>query len=448
MKKIALFFTAGLTFAVSNSAFAQRSDTIVMGQGYANAVYYDLQMGTKTPAPMTQWHLAHTTVTRDNCLKINHMAGFEVYAYPNGDNKDFATMDTAGWKSWRKFYNDIHEHEKGAFNQQNNAANMWDFSWGVYDPNTKEVTGDSLYLLVATNPGFGTTYMKFMPIKQLINGDFIFMAAALDGSWDLIDTMFQADGRDKSYKYYNFSSGKVQPEPNRNDWDILFTRYYAPTVPPGGGTPVMYPTVGVESKRGTRVSKITDVSWTDFSDFYMKNPSKVDSAITQGNSLSVSKDLTKIGGDWKSYDNTTRVWTIQKQWVYIIESVNIATTGNDTSHYFLNFEDFKGSATGQVMINTFMLARIPGSVSKINALKAEVYPNPATEALVVKLPETRFNTSAIVVDAQGKQLMSTELPANSDQYFRLNTQNLTPGMYTLKLQDNQGNTNSFRFVKN
>jgi hypothetical protein len=286
-----------------------------------------------------------------------------------------------------------------------------------------------------------------MPIKQLINGDFIFMAAALDGSWDLIDTMFQSDGRDKTYKYYNFYTGKVQPEPNRNDWDILFTRYYAPTTPPGGGTPMMYPIVGVESKRGTRVSKITDASWTDFSDFYMKNAMKVDSALTQGNALSVSKDLTKIGGDWKSYDNTTRVWTIQKQWLYIVESVNIATTGNDTSHYFMNFEDFKGSATGEVMINTSLLARIPGSVSKINTLKAEVFPNPAAEALVVKLPESRFNTSAIIVDAQGKQLMRTELPANSDEYFRLNTQNLTPGMYTLKLQDNQGNTNSFRFVK-
>ena len=370
MKKIALFFTAGFSFAVSNAALAQRTDTIVMGQGYKNAVYYDLEKGTKTAAPMTQWHLAHTTVTRDNCLKINHMAGFEVYAYPNGDNKDFATMDTAGWKSWRKFYNDIHEHEKGAFNQQ--KTSMWDFSWGVYDPNTKEVTGDSLYLLVATNPGFNTVYLKFMPIKQLINGDFIFRVATLDGSTDKTDTLFQADGRDKTYKYYNFYNGKVQPEPNRNDWDILFTRYYAPTVPPGGGTPVMYPTVGVESKRGTRVSKITDVSWTDFSDFYMKNAMKVDSALTQGNALSVSKDLTKIGGDWKSYDNTTRVWTIQKQWLYIIESVNIATTGNDTSHYFLNFEDFKGSATGEVIINTSILARIPGTVTKVNALKAVV----------------------------------------------------------------------------
>jgi hypothetical protein len=445
MKKIALFFTAGLTIAVSNSAFAQRTDTIVMGQGYPNSVYYDMEKGTKTPADMNQWHLSHTTVTRDNCLKINHMAGFEVYAYPNGDNKDFATMDTAGWKSWRKFYNDIHEHEKGAFMQQ--KTTMWDFSWGVYDPNTKEVTGDSLYLLVLSNSGFGTAYMKFMPIKQLINGDFIFRVATLDGSIDKTDTMFQADGRDKTYKYYNFYTGKVQPEPNRNDWDILFTRYYALSTPPGGGTPMMYPIVGVESKRGTRVSKITDVSWTDFSDFYMKYPQKIDSVLTSGNPLSLSNDLTKIGGDWKSYDNSTRVWTIQKQWLYIVESVNIATTGNDTSHYFMNFQDFKGSATGEIIINTSLLAKIPGSVSKIKSLKAEVFPNPVNESLVVKLTESRFNTIAIIVDAQGKQLMSTELPANSDEYFRLNTQNLTPGMYTLKLHDDQGNTNSFRFVK-
>lgn len=447
MKKIALYLSAGITLATVNTAVAQEADTVTMGANYANAVYFNLRTRDKVTAPVNQWHLAHTTVTRDNCLRINHMSGFEVYAYPNGDNSQFATMDTTGWKTWRKFYNDIHEHEKGAFNQQNNSANMWDFSWGVYDPNTKEVTGDSLYLLVAANPGMPTVYMKFMPIKQTVSGDFIYRIATLDGSTDKTDTLFQADGKNKSYKYTHFLNGKVTPEPDRNEWDLLFTRYPAPTVPPGGGTPVMYPTMGVESKRGARVSKVTYVSWTDYYDFWTKALTTLDSAFTPGNSMSLSKDLTKIGGDWKSFNNSTGRWTIQDQWVYVVESVRTDPGGNDTAIYFVNFTGFSGASKGQIIFNSGILSRIPGSVIKQNTIDAKVYPNPAKESIFVKLPESNLNTQAMIVDAQGKTLLSTQLTSQDNTYFQLNTQSLSAGMYILKLQDNAGNSSSFRFVK-
>ncbi|MEY5035626.1 MAG: hypothetical protein RLZZ110_643, partial [Bacteroidota bacterium] len=100
-----------------------------------------------------------------------------------------------------------------------------------------------------------------MPIKQNPNGDFIFRSAMVDGTADKTDTLAQSSATGKSYKYYNFGTGDVFPEPAREDWDLLFTRYYAPTTPPGGGAPVMYPTMGVESKRGTRVAKVTDYNW-------------------------------------------------------------------------------------------------------------------------------------------------------------------------------------------
>lgn len=445
MKNIALLFSLSIAAVVSNGANAQYTDTVTMGQGYANSVYFNLRNGEKTTAPMAQWHIAHTTVTRDNCLRINHMAGFEVYAYPNGDNKDFSTMDTAGWKSWRKFYNDIHEHEKGAFNQQ--KTSMWDFSWGVYDPNTKEVTGDSLYLLVNAVPGFNTTYLKFMPIKQLVTGDFIYRIATLDGSTDRTDTMFQSSGKDKSYKYQHFYNGSVQPEPVRNNWDLLFTRYPAPTVPPGGGPTVMYPTMGIESKRGTRVSKITNVSWSDWTDFFSNYSNKVDSALTAGNGLTLSKDLTKIGGDWKTFNGSNGTWTIENQWVYIVESVRTYPSGNDTAIYFVNMEKFSGSSKGETILNRYLLSKIPGSVKSDKSLNAEIYPNPATQALYVKLPLNHGKTLAILHDAQGKSMMRAEIIGNGSDYYSFNTSNLTPGIYTLVLTDGSGNSGSYRFVK-
>jgi len=265
MKNKSQFILVIWAALLSGQLFAQTvvSDSVSMGAGYGKAVYYNIRTGAEASSPIDQWHFSHTTVSRDNCIRVNHMGGLEVYAYPKGDNSKFSQFDTSGWATWKKFYNDINVHEKGALNQATNPGNMWDFSWGVYDPTTKEVAGDSLYLFVITHPGIGTgkSFVKFMPIKQLANGDFIFRTAMVDGTSDKTDTMLQSSATGKSYKYYTLGVGDVYPEPSRDDWDLLFTRYYALTTPPGGGTPVMYPTMGVESKRGTRVSKITTYTW-------------------------------------------------------------------------------------------------------------------------------------------------------------------------------------------
>lgn len=241
----------------SAQLFAQTpiKDTVSMGPGYANAVYYNLRTGAKSQSAISTWHMSHTTVSRDNCIRLNHLNGVDVYAYPKGSNKDFSTMDTAGWSSWKHLYNDIHTHELGALNQSTNAKNPMDFSWGIYNSTTHEIEGDSLYLFVINTPSFGKSYLKFMPILQTATGDLIFRFARLNGSIDKTDTLLQSSFTGKSYKYYNFTKGAVQPEPIRENWDILFIRYMAPTTPPDGGPKVMYPTMGVESKRGERVSK-------------------------------------------------------------------------------------------------------------------------------------------------------------------------------------------------
>lgn len=213
MKKAHLILGTVIATLCSNPIQAQTviSDSVAMGAGYGKAVYYDIRTGAEASAPMDQWHFSHTTVSRDNCIRVNHMGGVEVYAYPKGDNSQFSQFDTSGWASWKKFYNDINVHEKGALNQSTDPNNMWDFSWGVYDPTTKEVAGDSLYLFVITHPGIGTgkSYVKFMPIKQNPNGDFIFRTAMVDGTFDKTDTLLQSSATGKSYKYYSLGVGDV-----------------------------------------------------------------------------------------------------------------------------------------------------------------------------------------------------------------------------------------------
>ena len=419
---------------LSGQLFAQTpvSDSVSMGAGYGKAVYYNIRTGAEASAPIDQWHFSHTTVSRDNCIRVNHMGGVEVYAYPKGDNSKFSQFDTSGWAAWKKFYNDINVHEKGALNQAANPGNMWDFSWGVYDPTTKDVNGDSLYLLVITHPGIGTgkSFVKFMPIKQNANGDFIFRTAMVDGTSDKTDTMLQSSATGKSYKYYTLGVGDVYPEPSRDDWDLLFTRYYALTTPPGGGTPVMYPTMGVESKRGTRVSKITTYTW----DVMAANPAQTLIGVKMtGTPSELSKDLTKIGGDWKSFDNSTGKWTIQTSWNYVVESTRTLGAIKDTAYYMMSFTGFTGSSRGESQFRKLALTPTASVRSEKKQAMVKLFPNPVQNSLMIWAPEQKSVSSVNILSADGRIVLQQTIDFSNETAVSLDVTALTAGTYFVQI---------------
>jgi len=419
---------------LSGQLFAQTpvSDSVSMGAGYGKAVYYNIRTGAEASSPVDQWHFSHTTVSRDNCIRVNHMGGVEVYAYPKGDNSKFSQFDTSGWAAWKKFYNDINVHEKGALNQAANPGNMWDFSWGVYDPTTKDVNGDSLYLLVITHPGIGTgkSFVKFMPIKQNANGDFIFRTAMVDGTSDKTDTMLQSSATGKSYKYYTLGVGDVFPEPSRDDWDLLFTRYYALTTPPGGGTPVMYPTMGVESKRGTRVSKITTYTW----DVMAANPAQTLIGVKMtGTPSELSKDLTKIGGDWKSFDNSTGKWTIQTSWNYVVESTRTLGAIKDTAYYMMSFTGFTGSSRGESQFRKLALTPTASVRSEKKQAMVKLFPNPVQNSLMIWAPEQKSVSSVNILSADGRIVLQQTIDFSNETAVSLDVTALTAGTYFVQI---------------
>lgn len=407
------------------------ADTATMGQGYSSALYFNLRTGEKTPAPINAWDMAHTTVSRDNCIRINHMNGIEVYAYPKGDNSTYSSMDTSGWSNWKKYYNNTHVHELGALNQSVNKKNMWDFSWGVYDPTTKIITGDSLYLLVISIPNKGKSFLKFMPIAQLVSGDFIFKLGSLDGTINRTDTLVQSDFTGKSYKYYSFTKGKVQVEPLRDNYDILFTRYLALTVPPGGGSPVFDPTMGIESKRGTRISKIANYTWSEIDQTSAK---VLDEIKTPGNQNELSKDLTKIGSDWKSYDNANMTWKIERTWTYIVESIRNQGKIIDTAYWIIGFSGFSESGKVASYFNRQELKGRASAVSKTNKLRATVFPNPAEKELLLWISTESQWASIKLLGLDGRIISSLNALSLNDSALRIPIEQLAAGSYRILVQ--------------
>ena len=434
MKKAHLILGTVIATLCSNPIQAQTviSDSVAMGAGYGKAVYYDIRTGAEASAPMDQWHFSHTTVSRDNCIRVNHMGGVEVYAYPKGDNSQFSQFDTSGWASWKKFYNDINVHEKGALNQSTDPNNMWDFSWGVYDPTTKEVAGDSLYLFVITHPGIGTgkSYVKFMPIKQNPNGDFIFRTAMVDGTFDKTDTLLQSSATGKSYKYYSLGVGDVFPEPSREEWDLLFTRYYALTTPPGGGTKVMYPTMGVESKRGNRVAKVTTYGW----DMLASNPKQAIAGVKMpGTPAELSKDMTRIGGDWKSFDNATGRWTIQTEWNYVVESVRNIAGRADTAYYMMSFTGFTGSSRGESQFRKVALTPTASVRSEKQQAMVKLFPNPVQNSLMIWAPEQKSISAVSILAADGRIVSEQTIDFSNETAVSLDVTALTAGTYFVQI---------------
>lgn len=407
------------------------SDSVAMGASYANAVYYNIRTSGEKSAPIAQWHIAHTTVSRDNCIRVNHMAGIEVYGYSKGNNSQFSTMDTTGWMKWNKYYNDVQVHEKGALNQTPDPNNQWDFSWGIYDPTTKEVTGDSFYLFVISAQGGTKSFIKFMPILQLANGDLIFRYANLNGSIDRTDTLLQSNFTGKSYKYYHFTNGDVQPEPVREDWDLLFTRYYALATPPGGGPQMMYPTMGVESKRGTRVAKVTTYGW----DMLAASPKQAIAGVKMpGTPAELSKKLTQMGGDWKSFDNTTNKWTLQTDWNYVVESVRNNLTGfADTAYYMMSFTGFTGGSRGESQFRKLALTPTASARTDKQQVMVKLFPNPAQNSLMIWAPENKSVSSVNILAADGRIVSQQTVDFSNSAAVSVNITDLSVGTYFVQI---------------
>lgn len=433
MKKSIFLSLSILLSSVSINAQVT-TDTVSMGPGYSNQVFFDFNTMQETESSLNNWHIAHTTVTRDNCIRFNHGAGVFVYLYPYGDNTSYANFDTTGWKSWTQPYNDIHTHEKGAINQQYDAGNMWDFSWGVYNSSTHKVEGDSLYLVVV-NSGGTQSMFKFMPISQEANGDLVFKYEPINENSASESTISQSAANGGTYKYYNLASGaQVQVEPANAEWQLSFTRYYAPTLYMGQYVP--YLTMGIESKRGIRTAKYSDLAWSDLianGEYYI-NDALDSNVIASG--AGFQNDLTGIGSNWKSFNGQSFV-CLDSQ-VFIVEVTN--STGAD--YYALRMIEFGGMTNG----NTVLQYSKIGAQNNINSNKAltfNLYPNPSRDFVNINLQSNK-KSEVVILDAMGRVVHHSN---HTNSNITLDTENLTPGQYWVKVIQDQSTSNT-TFLKN
>jgi hypothetical protein len=394
---------AGFSQSRKSGQAVNAQDSVLLGPGYANDIYYSFENGVVATVPRTNWDIGFYTTVWTAGIITNGAAGVMLYTYPKADTAGWNTVDTASISGWNVLYDSEKDWEEGAFNRHQTGHP--DYGWGKYNPINHDVVGDSLYILKILDG----TYKKIWIIrKNSSNNTYYIRSANLDGSDDKVSVFNINPYRNVNFVYYSFAgSSLIEREPDTASWDILFTKYMAKQ--PDSS---MYPVVGVIDNFKVYANEFYPVG-PDFSD-WASTP--LDSA------------KTPMGWEWKSFDMNSFTWTVADSTAFFVHSRN-------KDIYKLVFTKYDGSSTGRILFDKMAVS--PSGISVKKPVKADisVYPNPVTDQLNIVLGDEIHGTVFVsVFDMTGKQVFSTKQEM-SDNIFSLKLPEsaVCSGLHLLKI---------------
>lgn len=388
---ITLYFNVSNVLPVNAGA-----DSVVMGAGYANEVYYSFSKGIVKVSPRTGWDIAFRTKKITSSILINDGNGVALYTYPKSDTTGWMTMDTTGLFSWTPMYNDPQNWENGAFGR--NATSGFDYGWGIYNMATHNLTGDSLYIIKLPQ-GSGFIYKKlWMVSKKSAANIYRFRYANLDNTnfreVDLdLNPYISAD----FYGYSLLTDQGVNYQPDKASWDILFTKYMS--VQPNG-TP--YIVVGVLNNDTVSTKKFHPVA-----------PGYNDFGAGQWDSIRAS-----IGWDWKVFDMNSFSYRVVDSAVYFVKQ-------KSGDIYRLIFTGFTGTMSGITQFIAAKAAAAGISSPAVDLQTLHIYPNPARHYIHLDLQHISSPILSITLtDLSGRQLRA-DRPAGKGQNLDIYTLDVT-----------------------
>ncbi|HQO49445.1 MAG TPA: hypothetical protein PK939_03395 [Bacteroidales bacterium] len=220
MRKILLSLVVAVFIAVASTAGNPTNDTVAMGAGYANDVYYSLANGIVKSETRSNWELAFYTNRWSAGIQINDGAGVMLYTYPLGDISAWNNIDVSGIEGWTTLVNSDTVWEDGAFNR--NSLGHPDYGWGVYNSISHDVLGDSIYIVKLAN---GSLKKLFIERKNSVTNTYYFKYAEIDGTNEVNQVLEVTPYQDnRLFVYYSLMLGMVvDREPDINSWDLVFS---------------------------------------------------------------------------------------------------------------------------------------------------------------------------------------------------------------------------------
>ena len=412
MKKITLITLVltliylGSAYNVRSNSFSSTPDSVLLGPGYANDIYYSFENGVVATVSRTNWDIGfHTTVWTASII-TNGAAGVNLYTYPKSDTAGWNTLDTVGMGGWTIMYDSEDNWEDGAFAR--NATGHPDYGWGKYNPISHDVVGDSIYILKTLD---GTYKKLWIVRKNSSNNRYFLRQANLDGSDDHTVELGINPYQNVNFVYYSFATDNfVEREPDTASWDLLFTKYMA--IQPNG-TP--YPVVGVLNNFDVYASEFYPVA-PDFMDY-----------------ASQPFDSTKsaIGWEWKTFDMGSFTWTVADSTAFFVHTRN-------NNIYKLTFTKFEGSSTGNIVF--FKEPISSGIFDHGTNSEAVVYPNPVSDHFTLNFGKDRSGQVEIsIYDMNGRMVYSTTKEITGSQAtVTLPDERMSKGIHLVKVNTPEG----------
>jgi len=399
MKKLKLILAAVAMIATS-AAYSQT--TVTMGAGYTDDVYYSMKNGITGIAPRAEWDLGFYTNILSAGIIVNDGSGIELKLYPKADTSGWMSIDTNGMSEWPVLYNGEDSWENGAFNRH--GSGMLDYGWGVYNMQSHEVLGDSLYIIKLQDG----TYKKLWIVRKVsVENKYVIRYADLDNSHDKVRELMNNNFTDYNFAYFDFADESFfDREPPKEDWDIVFTKYQA--LQPQG---VYYPVVGVFNNVNVPANRFHPVT-LDFTDWFSQ---PFDSA------------KVVIGYDWKYFDLSAFQWNLEDSLVFFIND-------REGDIYKLFFTYFAGTTSGEIQFDDEVISVLDLDEPLADDIKLMLAPNPAGS--FVRLSWSRDLGSEIsvrVYDLSGKEVLSQEISNGGQTSTRLDIGALKEGMYLVSL---------------
>ncbi len=424
MKKFITILSNLLLFATVLSA--QTKDTVSTGAGYASIVFYNFETDKETRAAATSWDLAISVRQQDAAVFINPIS--EAYRAVNSGAKWTDVKDTLSATAANFLYNSDTTWFVGALNSTRDLAQQFDYGWGTYNGVTRNVIGDSVYLVKTAS----RTWKKLFIEKIVGDSAYTLKFANLDGSDEKTMTFTKGTYPKRNFVYVSLANNTIQDlEPDNDKWDVMFTRYHGKAINPMTGKLEDYP-----SNNGLLQNSVFTLrnGRPTFTGVQSVKVIRTDRTKNNYDPTKLSYNIASIGGDWKSLTSTAPPrFVLDTTVTYFLKNIGGKV-------YKVIFTGFGGGSNGNFIFTReqMLTATSTKDVLSGEPITLAVSPNPVSNGnltIAYDLGKRTQRADFQLINLSGQVVFSQKIASNTEgvQVLSLPSVSLTSGLYFAKL---------------
>ncbi len=266
---------------------------VVMGPDYSTQIFYNFETGIVDSSANDSWDISFSNKAGTAELWAN--SGSLVFVKATGMTDLAAVTDTLSSASKPWVYDD-----PSGLDGSSGLGNL------ITNSHTNEVILVNVQRIVSARRIANVYKMKITAITdETIN----LQIDTLNGSSPR--TVNLARNTDYNYTYYSFANGVVMPEPQKADWDIVFTRYqhiYRDYF--GPGLDFLYPLNGALLNPHQTTAADDSLNNYDFSAFTLEK--------AVGFTFFPNRDV--IGFDWKVADISDGSYVVNPNKIFLVKT--------------------------------------------------------------------------------------------------------------------------------